>query len=227
MHLYTICGCIFLVIFDADSLKFPITNDRLSDTSDNLCCVKKEWEGLMYLDYGTVFIDQNTAFAYINGSVRIGYSLSRQKIYFKVEGVELSPLIPKPAPMNSVMLYDFSKGISYVVVDGQCQKSDLQQNMTLQCIPKDATLLSSAIFGTKEVYTYQFETLSDIEWQITASVFINDKQPIEPKECTPVFVTYFTPSVNPDSGSLYSFNIMDIGPINSTDIFDVPKQCQM
>ena len=43
--------------------------------------------------------------------------------------------------------------------------------------------------------------------------------------CDPVHVTYFIGSVNPDSGTLYSLNVLDIGPLNSTDVFNVPKQC--
>ena len=63
----------------------------------------------MFLDYGTVFIDSNTAYSYINGSVHIAYSIPLKKIYLGVKGVEQSPLIPKPTPIESVMLYDFSK----------------------------------------------------------------------------------------------------------------------
>ena len=43
--------------------------------------------------------------------------------------------------------------------------------------------------------------------------------------CKPIHVTYFIPSVNPDSGTMYSLDVLDIGKINSTDIFKVPKQC--
>ena len=63
----------------------------------------------MFLDFGTVFIDSNTAYSYINGSVHIAYSIPLKKIYLGIKGVEQSPLIPKPTPMDAVMLYDFTK----------------------------------------------------------------------------------------------------------------------
>ena len=68
----------------------------------------------MFLDYGNVFIDANTAYAYINGSVHIAYSIPLKKIYVGVKGVEQSPLIPKPMPIESVMLYDFSQ-VRYLI----------------------------------------------------------------------------------------------------------------
>ena len=79
------------------------------EADNNICCVPEEWEGTMFLDYGTVFIDSNTAFSYINGTVHAAYSVPLKKIYFGVKGVEQSPLIPKPVAMDTILLYDFSK----------------------------------------------------------------------------------------------------------------------
>lgn len=80
----------------------------------------------MYLDYGTVFIDSNTAYSYINGSVRFAYSVPLQKIYFGIKGVEQSPLIPRPAPMAATMLYDFTKVIIIITIIHQQVKSFIQ-----------------------------------------------------------------------------------------------------
>ena len=80
-----------------------------SNAEPPICCIRDEWEGQMYLDYGTVFIDANTAFSYINGTVHIAYSVPQKKIYLGIKGVEQSPLIPKPTAMDAVMLYDFTK----------------------------------------------------------------------------------------------------------------------
>ncbi|XP_052785366.1 uncharacterized protein LOC128221013 isoform X2 [Mya arenaria] len=202
--------------------------DALKDP-DTICCVRPEWEALMYLDYATVFIDQNTAFAYINGSVKFGYSLSRGKVYIHTDGVMQSPLIPKPVPSNYTILYDFSHGIVYSVVYGECQKTQLEQNMTLQCIPGSAKDISAGVVGNENtgrlVHTYRYTDTGDVPWKITATVLKIDIAPVEPKECDPVTVTYFAPTANPDSGSLYTLNVLDIGDIKSLDMFDIPKEC--
>ncbi|XP_052786238.1 uncharacterized protein LOC128221678 [Mya arenaria] len=196
---------------------------------DNICCVRQEWEALLYLDYATVFIDQNTAFAYINGSVKFGYSLSRGKVYMHIDGVEQSPLIPKPVPSITTLLYDFTHGKMYNVANGECQKSSLEQNMTLQCIPGSAKEISAGVIGNEKsarlVHTYRYTDTGEVPWKITATVFKIDIAPVEPKECDPVTVTYFAPTANPDSGSLYTLNVLDIGDIKSLDMFDIPKEC--
>ena len=53
------------------------------------------------------FICQNTAYAYINGSVQAAYSVLQKKVFFNVTGVEQSPLIPGPVPYDTALLYDF------------------------------------------------------------------------------------------------------------------------
>lgn len=77
------------------------------DKDDNICCIPENWEGMLYLDFGLVFIDENTAFAYYNGTVHAAYSFTRKKVFFNITGFELSPLIPKPEPADTLLLYDF------------------------------------------------------------------------------------------------------------------------
>lgn len=81
---------------------FPSNEDN-----ENICCLPTLWEAMLYMDYGTVFIDSNTAFAYINGTVHAAFSFPKKKVYFNINGFELSPLIPKPEPYITVLLYDF------------------------------------------------------------------------------------------------------------------------
>ncbi|KAL4240203.1 hypothetical protein ACF0H5_000997 [Mactra antiquata] len=201
----------------------------VNEKENNICCMPQEWEAQMYLDYGTVFIDSNTAFAYFNGSVHAAYSTSKNKVYFHIKGFELSPLIPKPEPMNTTLLYDFENNKMYTVQFGSCQKTSLDANLTLPCIPRHAKHVSDGIVGygntTRLFHTYQFITDIDVAFTITASVFINDTKLFEPKICQPQMVHYFAGSANPDSGSLYSLEFLDMGPLVSKDIFDVPKPC--
>lgn len=204
------------------------TVSREKDT--NICCLPENWEGMLYLDFGTVFIDENTAFAYYNGTVHAAYSFTRKKVVFNITGVELSPLIPKPEPFDTLLFYDFEEMKMYTVNGNDCQKSGLDNNMTLQCIPNDAKEVATGVFGygntTRELHTFQFSTNIVTPYDIRATIFKNDLTPVHPKVCEPFYVNYFTPSVNPDSGSLYGLQFMDIGAIKSEKIFDVPKPCQ-
>ncbi|XP_053389341.1 uncharacterized protein LOC128552336 [Mercenaria mercenaria] len=117
----------------------------------------------------------------------------------------------------------------YSLSGGECQKSSLDSNMTNQCIPNDAKQIATGVFGsgntTRLLHTYQFSTDIDVPYDITATVFKNELTPIHPKVCEPFYVNYYTPSVNPDSGSMYGLQFMDIGPIKSEKIFDIPKPC--
>ena len=102
-------------------------------------------EQILYLDYGTVFIDSNTAFSYINGTVRIAYSVSNKKIYLGIKGVEQSPLIPKPMPWDSEMLYDFSK-VSNILFN-QSKKEGKDQTHTVSYPRKSITSISFLLTG--------------------------------------------------------------------------------
>ena len=100
-----------LYIFATSFVDIECKSTVFSESGDdvNICCIADDWEGLLYLDMGIVFIDQNTAYSYINGTVHAAYSFTRKKVFFNVSGMELSPLIPKPAPEETVLLYDFEK----------------------------------------------------------------------------------------------------------------------
>ncbi|KAK3578842.1 hypothetical protein CHS0354_010195 [Potamilus streckersoni] len=80
---------------------------------DNICCIPEQWEGVMYFGYGNVFIDYlsipNTAYSFINGTVNISYDKINKKIYMHIRGVELSPLIPHPEPVETIFIYDYIK----------------------------------------------------------------------------------------------------------------------
>ena len=111
------------------TLCLPMSH-TVSGDKQHICCVPEEWEGTMYLDYGTVFIDSNTAFSYINGTVRIAYSVSNKKIYLGIKGVEQSPLSPKPMPWDSEMLYDFSKVSNILFNQSKKEGKDQTHNVS-------------------------------------------------------------------------------------------------
>ena len=97
--------------------RLPFLANPIHD--DYVCCISDEWEGLMFLDYGTVFIDSNTAFAYMNGTVHTGYSFDKKKVYFDIKGFEESPLIPKPVADDSTILYDFDHVSKFLLLKNQ------------------------------------------------------------------------------------------------------------
>jgi hypothetical protein len=80
-----------------------------------VCCAPDQWEGRMYLDYMQVFIDANTLYLYFNGSVSVSYDYTNGRVYYSVSGTELSPLIPKPQPINKTQIIDFKKVCIYIV----------------------------------------------------------------------------------------------------------------
>lgn len=216
--------------FIHETKKDSEADNKIAAEEATVCCMPLVWEGLLYLDYGTVFIDKNTAFAYMNGSVHAAYSFPRKKVFFNITGVELSPLIPKPVPDDTLLLYDFEGKTMYTVNNGECQKSSLESNMTHQCIPRDAKEVSVGVYKSGEItrvlHTYEFSTNIDIPYDIRATIFKNDLTPIEPKTCYPMYVNYFTPSVNPDSGTMYGLQFLDIGPLKSQSIFNIPDSCK-
>jgi hypothetical protein len=67
----------------------------------------------MFLDYGTVFIDSkrdvpNTAYSYINGTIKAAYDYTNQRTYLKLNGAEVSPLIPGPGvPYDTTIINDY------------------------------------------------------------------------------------------------------------------------
>lgn len=99
---------LFYVCLDV-AVSLALHPHTAANEDDSICCIPASWEGTLYLDYGTVFIDRNTAFAYFNGSVHAAYSFIQKKVFFNITGFEQSPLIPKPHTFNTVLLYDFEE----------------------------------------------------------------------------------------------------------------------
>jgi len=217
-----------LLCFVSCGSSIPFVPNGNSSDVPNVCCVQNEWESHLFLDSGIVFIDANTAFTYFNGTIHTAYSYDRQKLYYGITITEMSPLIPHPFTQTKTILADYAMGVSYSVTGGECDKEEIDDKMQRLCIPNDATLLSTGEFGDEDrvLETYQFTTTTDIQWQITASVFIDRLKPVTPKMCQPFHASYFTPSANPDSGTLYSYDVMDFGPIKSTDVFNIPEPCK-
>lgn len=50
VSLFVFCGFFSRI----DSIRLPESDF----TDKNICCIQQEWEALIFLDYGTVFIDQ-------------------------------------------------------------------------------------------------------------------------------------------------------------------------
>lgn len=83
-----------------------------------ICCTPDVWIADMFLDYGIVFIDSNkrvpsTAYSYINGTIKATYDYPNQRSYLKLQGAEVSPLIPGPGvPYDTTIISDY-KNVSY------------------------------------------------------------------------------------------------------------------
>ncbi|KAK3578847.1 hypothetical protein CHS0354_010200 [Potamilus streckersoni] len=108
-------------------------------SNDSICCIPDQWEGVMYFGYGDVFLDSsgepNTFFTFVNGTVNISYDKTNRKIYMRIMGVQLTPLLPHPERVELVYLFDYVKRIQYEVDDQKCDKSSLDADMTAECIP--------------------------------------------------------------------------------------------
>ena len=80
-----------------------------------ICCTPDVWKADMFLDYGLVFIDNkrdapNTAYSYINGSVKLTYDYENRRSYLKLQGTEVSPLLPVPGvPYDTTIINDYKK----------------------------------------------------------------------------------------------------------------------
>lgn len=79
------------------------------------CCTVDEWTADMFLDYGLVFIDDKkespqTAYSYINGTVKVTYDYTNRRTYLKLQGAEVSPLLPVPSmPFDTTIINDYKK----------------------------------------------------------------------------------------------------------------------
>ena len=67
-----------------------------------------------------------------------------------------------------------------------------------------------------------FTPLLDVENNFNPNFefYLSGESPV----CVPVVITYSS-SVTTLGGLMYSFDVYDIGPIKSTEVFNVPKPC--
>ncbi|OWF39880.1 uncharacterized protein LOC110464507 [Mizuhopecten yessoensis] len=204
--------------------------------AEEICCAPDQFEGTAFVGYGNVFIDRKagasqksprTAYSYINGTVALSYDYTNRRLLLKLAGTEVSPLLPKPEPYNTIYLSDFGKGIMYQVgADGSCQKSSLEQNMTRQCILSGGTeVVHGFLAGANtNVANYMFDVEGSIPLKITASV-IRDGN-----DCWPVRANFIPEagiaSRDGQSGIMYNFDLLDTSRgIRNPSIFKPPPQC--
>ena len=80
-----------------------------------ICCTPDVWKGDVFLDYGLVAIDTkndapNTAYSYINGTMKLTYDYVNRRSYLKLQGTEVSPLLPVPGmPYDTTIINDYKK----------------------------------------------------------------------------------------------------------------------
>ncbi|XP_033741811.1 uncharacterized protein LOC117328360 [Pecten maximus] len=203
--------------------------------ADEICCVPDQFEGTAFIGYGSVFIDRKTrqnssprtAYSYINGTVSISYDYTNKLLLLNIRGTEMSPLLPKPMSANTIYLSDYGKGILYNVgLDGSCQKSQLDNNMTRQCILSGGSQVVYGFLagGNSNVANYMFTSGGSLPSKITASV-VRDGN-----DCWPVRAN-FVPgpeiqSGDGQSGIMYNFDVLDTSRgIRNPSVFKPPPQC--
>ena len=80
-----------------------------------ICCTPDVWKADVFLDYGLVAIDTkndapNTAYSYINGTMKLTYDYVNRRSYLKLQGTEVSPLLPVPGmPYDTTIINDYKK----------------------------------------------------------------------------------------------------------------------
>eukprot|EP00105_Crassostrea_gigas_P017746 XP_011435639.1 PREDICTED: uncharacterized protein LOC105334043 isoform X1 [Crassostrea gigas] len=195
------------------------------------CCTVDEWTADMFLDYGLVAIDSNqgspkTAYSYINGTVKATYDYTNRRCYLKLQGAEVSPLLPVPSmPFDTTIINDYKKGIQYNIgPDGSCMKSTIN-NMTKQCIPDNAELTSegSLVMDWNIVKNFRYTITDDITTDVDATI----SQITSPPSCNPVHMVYFVGSMESGSGSLINLDVMNVVPYSiDPSVFNVPPQCK-
>lgn len=94
--------------------------------SDVICCVPDQFEGLVYLGYGNVFIDlhsarlrgrtPSTAYSYINGTVTLAYDYTNRQSYLRIVGTEVSPLIPTPTSQTTTIFINNFKAVWFYCI---------------------------------------------------------------------------------------------------------------
>ena len=81
---------------------------------NNICCIPDQWEGLLFLGYGTVFQDNGAlpqspkgAPSYINGTVKIAYDFANSRTYTFMNTTTRAPYFPNPIFSVGIVLTDF------------------------------------------------------------------------------------------------------------------------
>ncbi|XP_061182340.1 uncharacterized protein LOC133190664 [Saccostrea echinata] len=203
---------------------------NIQPSISQVCCTPDQWVADMFLDYGTVFIDENqdapkTAYSYINGTVKTAYDYLNQRTYLKLNGAEVSPLIPGPAPFDTTIINDYKNGVQYNIgPDGSCQKSTIE-NMTKQCVPDDAKLVSTGSLASSwnKVQNYRFTANDDLPRSVDATISRN----LPTNSCNPVHVVYFVGSAEKGSGTLINLDALNVVPsILDPSVFKPPPQCK-
>ena len=78
----------------------------------SICCTPEQWEASMYWDNFNVFLDKksfdpDTAYSYINGSLKTAYDFTNQRTFISATITEISPLIPTPIQEATNVIKDF------------------------------------------------------------------------------------------------------------------------
>ncbi|XP_052070757.1 uncharacterized protein LOC127709334 [Mytilus californianus] len=172
----------------------------------------------MYLDFMQVFIDSNTLYLYFNGSVNVSYDYTNSRAFFTIVGTEISPLIPKPEPINKTYIFDYKKNMQYAISGGSCEKSKIGQNMTRECVQDSGILKSSGKVGDGVITDTYILTLSES--------FNNVRGTIQRDSCLPIHMVYIVGSDNPDSGNIVSLDVLSTVPgIKDPAVFTPPSSC--
>ncbi|XP_022318783.2 uncharacterized protein LOC111121706 isoform X2 [Crassostrea virginica] len=196
-----------------------------------ICCTPDVWKADVFLDYGLVAIDTkndapNTAYSYINGTMKVTYDYVNRRSYLKLQGTEVSPLLPVPGmPYDTTIINDYKKGFQYNIgPDGSCQKSTIE-NMTKQCIPENAELVGNGSFvmDWNKVQNYKYITSTDIKATVDATISRN----FPTASCNPIHVVYFVGSIESGSGTMINLDVLNVVPYNiDPSVFNIPPQCR-
>ena len=105
--LFVIVVCIFSIVVQSGI------------TEAAKCCTPDQWQSSVYFDWAQVFIDDDaeldhaeespeTLYVYYNASGKVAYDYVNQRTFMHLSGFELSPLIPKPAAFDAIILNDYN-----------------------------------------------------------------------------------------------------------------------
>ncbi|CAH1795200.1 unnamed protein product [Owenia fusiformis] len=206
---------------------------------DPICCTQDQWEGILLVDEGMVFIDAvprgdinlpgggrtrpETAWAVINTTADVSYDYTNKRTKLVLTAVTQSPLIPRPGKQTVTYINDYVKHVSYQIDDSDgCQKSQID-NMTKQCVPGDALFEGSATLGAKgaalpvDIYSY---VMPGLNFQTRATVSKSKSQ------CIPISMQLVAGGVEADSGTIWNVEAHNItAGIKDPSVFEVPAKC--